>query len=103
MTSFQSQSADLYHKNSSHQEEIGLKLLSKVKVPLGGLVLDLGCGTGHFATVLSELVGPEGKVVAIDPDTERIQIAKEKKAREYLVARRLSNVSKCFLCCDILQ
>ena len=37
-------------------------------------MLDLGCGTGHFARVLSE---PEGRVVAVDPDAERIKIAKE--------------------------
>ena len=38
--------------------------------------------------MLSEIVGPEGKVVAVDPDVERIKIAKEMNARpniEYLV------------------
>ena len=73
--------ASLYHNNSSKQAEAGHKLLSKVKVPSGSSVLDLGCGTGYLATVLSEMVGPEGRVVAVDPDAERIGIAKENNAR----------------------
>ena len=87
MASIQSQSANLYHKNSSSQAQEGHNLLKKVKVPSGSLVLDLGCGTGYLSTVLSEMVGPEGRVVAVDPDAERIKIAKENNSRpniEYL-------------------
>lgn len=62
-------SADQYHQ--------GKKLIAKIPVGAGDKVLDLGCGTGNLAVVLSELVGPEGKVVAVDPDEERIKIAKE--------------------------
>ena len=38
----------------------------------GDAILDLGCGTGELSAYLAELVGPEGKVVAVDPDKERI-------------------------------
>ena len=38
-------------------------------------VLDLGCGTGSLTKALLDKVGLEGRVVAIDPDGERIQIA----------------------------
>ena len=38
----------------------------------GDAILDLGCGTGDLSAYLAELVGPEGKVVAVDPDKERI-------------------------------
>ena len=89
MASIQSNSANLYHNISqSEQAQVGHNLLDKIKVPSGSSVLDLGCGTGYLATVLSEMVGPEGRVVAVDPDAERIKIAKEKNARpniEYLV------------------
>ena len=60
-----------------------------INVSVGSLVLDLGCGTGHLATILSDMVGPEGKVIAVDPDAERIKVAKEVNARsniKYLVA-----------------
>ncbi len=40
-------------------------------------VLDLGCGTGNLASVIAERVGPGGRVVAVDPDGERIRVAKE--------------------------
>ena len=51
----------------------------------GNRVLDLGCGTGYFTTILSELVGSEGKVVGVDPDAERIKLANENNARVNIV------------------
>ena len=32
---------------------------------------------GYLTKVLSERVGPEGKVVAVDPDGERLKIARD--------------------------
>ena len=43
----------------------------------GDIILDLGCGTGELSSYLAELVGPGGKVISVDPDKERIQLAKE--------------------------
>ena len=48
----------------------------------GATVLDLGCGTGYLTKVLSEQVGPEGKVVAVDSDGERLKIAWEKHSAD---------------------
>ena len=45
--------------------------------PVGGAILDLGCGTGELSAYLAELVGPEGKVIGVDPDKERIQLARQ--------------------------
>ena len=81
-------SAELYKENSSLQQNHANHLISMIQVPVGGLVMDLGCGTGYLATVLSDLVGPKGKVVAVDPDVERINIAKEVNSKpniEYMV------------------
>ena len=36
----------------------------------GDIILDLGCGTGDLSAYLAELVGPNGKVVAVDPDKD---------------------------------
>ena len=43
----------------------------------GDTILDLGCGTGELSAYLAELVGPEGKVVAVDPDKERLLLAQQ--------------------------
>ena len=55
-----------------------MKMIDKLNVEMGSTVLDLGCGTGYLTKVLSEKVGPEGKVVAVDPDGERLKIARMK-------------------------
>ena len=43
----------------------------------GDIILDLGCGTGELSSYLAELVGAEGKVTGVDPDKERIQLARQ--------------------------
>ena len=53
-------------------------MINELTLETGSSVLDLGCGTGYLTKVLSERVGPEGKVVAVDPDGERLKIAREK-------------------------
>ena len=74
-------SAETYSQTSSFQREVGRKLISKLSIPKGAKILDLGCGTGETTTDLSEVVGPEGTIVAVDPDPDRIKLAKEKNAR----------------------
>ncbi len=45
----------------------------------GQVVADLGCGSGYYTFPLAELVGPEGKVYAVDLDKKIIRTL-EKKA-----------------------
>jgi ubiquinone/menaquinone biosynthesis C-methylase UbiE len=42
----------------------------------GDRVLDVGCGTGHDAMRLAELVGPQGRVVAVDSSAAMIETAR---------------------------
>ena len=69
-----------YERRSEIQQNIGIKLIGKLNIDRGSTVLDLGCGTGYLTKLLSDKVGPEGKVVAVDPDSERLKIAREKYA-----------------------
>lgn len=70
--------AEYYENNSTLQRKHGLDLITKIAPVKGSNVLDLGCGTGFLTKTLADLVGPEGKVVGIDPDQERLKIAREK-------------------------
>ena len=66
-----------YKKNSEYQQKDGLELLSKLPIKKGMTILDMGCGTGYLSSVLAEHVGPSGSVLAVDPDLERLKVAKE--------------------------
>ena len=76
------QSAESYSKTSRYQKDSGYEFLQQLSPRRGSTALDLGCGTGYLAAQLSECVGPHGKVIAVDPDGERLQIAREKYARD---------------------
>ena len=64
--------------NSYQHIKDGLKLIKLLAPEKGDKVLDLGCGTGYLSKVLADLVGPEGQVVAIDPNAEGLKVAKDK-------------------------
>ena len=67
-----------YEHGSDSQRIIGMKIIKELEIYEGSTVLDLGCGTGYLTKVLSECIGPKGKIVAVDPDRERLEIAREK-------------------------
>ena len=66
----------------SRQGRDGLELIEKLPLTKGMSVLDLGCGTGFLASVLANRVGEHGKVIAIDPNKERIRFAKKKYGQQ---------------------
>jgi len=45
-------------------------------------VMDIGCGMGHFALGLAELVGPNGKVIAVDLQQEMLDITLRRAQRK---------------------
>ncbi|GAA2121296.1 methyltransferase domain-containing protein [Streptomyces synnematoformans] len=42
----------------------------------GATVLDLGCGSGRDCYVLSQLVGPQGRVIGVDMTDEQLAVAR---------------------------
>jgi len=44
----------------------------------GMTVVDLGCGPGFFSIEMAQLVGPSGKIVAVDLQKEMLEIVKGK-------------------------
>ncbi len=59
----------------------GKLLIHDLGVRYGQRVLDVGAGTGLLAAYVASIVGPQGKVVAIDPLPLRVELA-GKKASE---------------------
>ncbi|CAB4007539.1 Hypothetical predicted protein [Paramuricea clavata] len=70
--------AKAYDELSGPQIEEGSQFVHELNLSLGDKVLDMGCGTGHVTKYIANIVGPDGQVVGVDPDAERIKIAKEK-------------------------
>jgi ubiquinone/menaquinone biosynthesis C-methylase UbiE len=56
-------------------------LLDRLKLDRGDICLDAGCGGGDVTREIARRVGPEGKVIGIDIDSEKIEIARTESAQ----------------------
>ena len=54
----------------------------------GDTVMDMGCGPGYFTIDMAKMVGPEGRVIAVDIQTKMFQRVR-KKAQKHGVAHRI--------------
>ena len=50
----------------------------------GATVADIGCGPGAVTAVLARLVGPAGRVLAVDQDPRTVEVARAWMQRERL-------------------
>ncbi len=57
-------------------------LLDRFGIERGQTVVDYGCGPGSYLKHASELVGPEGRVLAVDVHELAIEAVKKRLARE---------------------
>ena len=74
--------AQLYDDYSDMQFEHGLQLIKNHLTPKPGQsILDLGCGTGHLSIELAREVGDEGRVVGVDTNKQRVEVARKKLPR----------------------
>lgn len=60
------------------------RLLKRIPLEKGMVVVDYGCGPGRYTLPVSKLVGPRGKVFGVDIQPLAIRMIKEKAARESL-------------------
>lgn len=65
------------------------KLWDRAAIQPGQSVLDLGCGPGHAALDLAQIVGPTGRVVAIDESAPFL-----KQLHDQAVARRHTHIER---------
>jgi len=61
--------------------------LRAIQVPRGGVVADVGAGSGYMTTRLAKLVGPTGKVLANDLQPQMLELL-----RARLVKEKITNV-----------
>lgn len=47
------------------------RLLARTGFGAGATLVDLGCGPGYTTIELANIVGPEGRIIAVDRDSER--------------------------------
>ncbi len=75
-------------RESRQREEDCKRLLAALKVKPGETVCDLGCGNGFYTLSLARLVGPKGKVYAVDIQPEMLEMLKQRTKKE-----RVGNVA----------
>ncbi len=49
-----------------HQTEFRCRLVESWNIPVGARMLEIGCGQGDTTAVLASVVGPKGKILAVD-------------------------------------
>jgi ubiquinone/menaquinone biosynthesis C-methylase UbiE len=57
-----------------------VETLRRLGVSEGMTLIDLGCGSGYFALPAAELVGPEGRVYALDIHPELVELCQNRAA-----------------------
>src|SRR5690606_37203223 len=53
-------------RESRQREEDCEQLLKALDLKTGQVICDMGCGNGFYTSQMAQLVGPEGKVIAVD-------------------------------------
>jgi SAM-dependent methyltransferase len=76
--------ADRYDLELAAFEPVRAEAIALLDLRPGDTVLDVGCGTGLSFAGLVQRVGPEGRIVGIEPSPEMLAHARERAAREGL-------------------
>src|SRR5947209_3081382 len=70
--------ANWLERPEREKEEHTSKLLPPLKIKPGDVVADIGAGSGYYTMKLAKLVGPKGKVFAVDIQPEMLAIIKNR-------------------------
>jgi ubiquinone/menaquinone biosynthesis C-methylase UbiE len=74
-------------RESREREEDCETMLAALRVKQGDVVCDLGCGNGFYTLRLAKLVGPRGRVLAVDIQREMLGLLQDRAKEE-----RIANI-----------
>ncbi len=69
-------------RDTREREERCSLMLANLGVKLGMTVCDIGCGNGYYSLRLAEMVGPSGRVLAVDIQPEMLRMLRERAAEK---------------------
>ena len=81
--------ADWLERPEREAEEAPKRLLGALKLRPGDTVADIGAGTGYLTIPIARLVGPRGRVLAVDIQPEMLELLGERTKKE-----KLTNVER---------
>src|SRR5690242_7708942 len=70
--------APLYDSRTKGFDRYRRRVVERLPLRCGDVVLDVGCGTGLCFPFLLEQVGPAGAVVGVDASPEMLELAAER-------------------------
>ncbi len=65
-------------RDSREREERCSRMLANLGVKEGMTICDMGCGNGFYSLKLAELVGPKGRILAVDIQPEMLKFLRER-------------------------
>ena len=74
-------------RDSREREERCSLMLANLGVKPGMTVCDMGCGNGFYSLQLARLVGPTGRILAVDIQPEMLKMLEEREA-----AAKINNI-----------
>lgn len=66
------------------QQEQGAKMLAALRIRPGDVVADIGAGSGYYTIRLARLVGPSGRVIAVDIQQKMLDLIRKRENRRGL-------------------
>jgi len=67
---------DPLERMNRFQEPEAHAIIADLGLPRGSHGLDVGCGVGLYALWLAEAVGPEGRVIGVEPSAAKVEAAR---------------------------
>jgi ubiquinone/menaquinone biosynthesis C-methylase UbiE len=69
-------------RDTREREERCSLMLANLGVKPGMTVCDIGCGNGYYSLQLAEMVGPNGRVLAVDIQAEMLRMLRQRAAKK---------------------